>query len=261
MTGVQPAPSTQDVALARHFVRLADTLDADDDDVDLPRQLVATCVEVLGTSAVGVLLMDPQGAVSLVAASSRDVRRLELIEVQSEQGPCRDCVGTGDAVTVDELADVAERWPQFAPAAASLGFRSLHAIPLRLRHEVIGSLNLFRRGAGALTLAEEQIARALADVATIGVLQQRGARSSSVLADQLQNALTSRVVVEQAKGVLKASSALDMDSAFQALRRYARTHHLGLTEVARDLVSARLPTADVLAGRRLRPEDRDPPGP
>jgi hypothetical protein len=165
---------------------------------------------------------------------------LELFELQHDEGPCIDCFRTGLLVeTIDLEADV-HRWPRFAPEALGAGFRAACALPMRLRDSTIGSLNLLRNSPGALARADLEAAQALADVATIGLLQQRAAEDARLLADQLQTALDSRIVIEQAKGVLAERAGLSMASAFEALRRYARAHQRRLSDVAA-AVAAREP--------------------
>ena len=239
--------TTLHARLARTFVTLADTLVDDFDVVDLMDRLVHTCVDLLGATAAGLLLVDQRGGMQLIASTSEEMRLLELFQLQNEEGPCLDCIATGVPVTEHDLAAQAERWPRFTQAAAEAGYASVHALPLRLRDDVIGGLNLFRSAGEPFTAEEEQVAQALADVATIGILQQRAVHRSSLLAEQLQTALQSRVVIEQAKGVLAEHGGLGMDEAYRALRTYARNGNHKLSDAAEGVVRGRIALADVVA--------------
>jgi GAF domain-containing protein len=233
--------------LSDAFVQLADTLVDDYDVVDLMDRLTTTCVGLLGVTAAGLLLVDQRGGLQLVASSSEDVRLLELFQLQNEEGPCLDCIRTGEAVSVDDLSAASARWPRFTQEATRVGYHSVHAVPMRLRSEIIGGLNLFREEAPQLTDEQMRIAQALADVATIGVLQQRSVHRASLLAEQLQTALSSRVVIEQAKGVLAAFGDLGMQQAYLALRQYARNGNHKLSVVAEGVVRRTVPVQDVVA--------------
>ena len=231
--------------VSRAFVALADTLVDDYDIIDLLDQLIAHSVTLLAADAAGIMLGDPHQQLRVVAASSEDAELMELLQLQNEQGPCMDCYRTSAPVSVPDLAD-ATQWPAFTAAVMEAGpFRSVHALPLRLRGEAIGALNLFHRTPGPLPPADLALGQALADVATIGILQERAIRRGEVLNEQLQTALTSRVVVEQAKGVLAQHHGLTMDAAFDQLRRYARAHSLRLANVARQLTTRRLNPATI----------------
>lgn len=223
-----------DVALA--FVALADTLVDDYDVIDLLDRLAAHCVSLLDAEAAGILLGDSRRELRAVAASSEDARTMELLQLQADEGPCMDCFSTGTAVLVPDVTtsdDAARRWPRFVEAVRADGeFRSVHALPLRLRDRAIGALNLFHRRPGALPEADVRLAQALADVATIGILSERTIRHRETVQEQLQTALNSRVTVEQAKGVLAHALDLDMNEAFDRLRRYCRRQNLRLSEVA-----------------------------
>ncbi len=219
-------------ALAEVFVSLADTLVVDYDVVDLLDQLVAASVDLLGATAAGLLLDDQKGNLAVVASSSEETRLLEIYQLQNNEGPCLDCVRTRSVVVSDDLAADRDRWPVFVPAALDAGVRSVVAVPLRLRDETIGGLNLFHSGTEPVTEEDQRLAQALADVATIGILQQRSAHRSSMMAEQLQHALNSRVAIEQAKGVLAERNGIGVEAAFDALRRHARNHNLKLTDVA-----------------------------
>src|SRR5271165_6249886 len=186
----------------------------------------------------GELLSETFVELRVVAASSEAARLLELFQLQNHQGPCLDCFRSGRPVQAADLAAAADRWPRFAPAARRAGFAAVQALPMRLREQVIGALNLFRAGPGALAPADIRVGQALADVATISLLHERGMRHSDTLNEQLQAALNSRVIIEQAKGKLAERLGVDMDQAFSMLRDYARNTNQHLTDVARDFVAS-----------------------
>ena len=230
--------------LARTFVDAADTLVADFDIVDFLTVLTRRCVDLFDLAAAGLVLAD--GDHVRVAASSDDrIQMLELFELQHDEGPGLDCFRTGLPVRCDDLDAVTDRWERFLPEARAAGYASVYAVPMRLRQQVIGSLNLL--GARPNVVDEPGLveAQALADVATIGILQHRAASEQRVLAEQLQYALQSRILVEQAKGILAEHARIDMESAFGTLRAYARSSNQRLVDVAGDLVERRL-TASAL---------------
>lgn len=222
--------------LAEAFVELADTLVDDFDVVDFLHQVTVRCAQVLGVSAAGVLLADQRGALRVVAASTEQTRLLELLQLQTDEGPCPECFHTGRPVAVADLTTAASRWPRFAAEARQIGFNSVHALPMRLRMDVIGTLNLFGIQPGALDEDTIRLGQALADVATIGLLQARAIQHRETLAEQLQTALNSRIVIEQAKGVIAERRHLAMDESFTLLRSTARTSNRQLSELARAVV-------------------------
>jgi hypothetical protein len=240
--------------LSDTFVDLADTMVADFDVIDFLHMLTDRSTRLLSAAAAGVLLADPRGQLRVAAASSEEARLIELFQVQSDQGPCLDCFRTGLPVTAVGLAGPGQRWPRFSAAVTAAGFAAVHALPMRLRDQVIGALTLFSTAA-ALGPAELRIGQALADVATIGLLQERNVRRAETLAEQLQAALNSRVVIEQAKGRLAERLGLDMDQAFTLLREHARNTNQRLTDVARyiiDSATADLPSSTDGHERRHR---------
>jgi GAF domain-containing protein len=224
-----------EVELADVFVEMADTLVDDFDVIDFLHVMTERCVQLLGVSAAGLLLTDGQDTLQVVAASSERTRLLELFQLQADQGPCVECFRTGQPVSVADLP-AARRWPRFTAAAAEVGFAAVHAVPMRLRTEVIGALNFFDTKPGAVDADKLRIGQALADVATIGLLQQRAIHRRDVLTEQLQTALNSRVLIEQAKGVLAERLHVDMADAFTVLRNGARSHNRRLSELAQAIV-------------------------
>src|SRR6266545_1240588 len=207
------------------FVEMADTLVDDFDVIEFLHMLTERCVQLLDISAAGLLLTDGQDTLQLVAASSERTRLLELFQLQTDQGPCVDCFHTGQPVSVADLP-TAGRWPRFTAAAAEVGFAAVHALPMRLRTEVIG----------ALAEGKLRVGQALADVATIGLLQQRAIRRGDMVTQQLQTALNSRVLIEQAKGILAERLHLDVADAFALLRADARNHNRRLSDLAQAIV-------------------------
>lgn len=254
-TSVDRASETsraREQSIAETFVRLADTLVDDYDVVDLLDHLVDSCVRLLEVTAAGLLLDDQRGNLALVASSSEESRLLEIFQIQSNEGPCLDCVRSGTAILSADLAADREHWPTFVPEALAAGFRSVTAVPLRLRDVTIGGLNMFGARPEPLSEDDRRLAQALADVATIGILQQRSAHRTSLVAEQLQRALNSRVLIEQAKGVLAERHKVSVDVAFGGLRQHARDYNLKLSDVARavmagdaepDIVTVRRPPA------------------
>lgn len=233
--------------VAQMFVSLADTLTADYDPVQLMDDLVESAVEMFAVPAAGILLADQRGGVRLVASSCQDTRVVELFQLQSGQGPCLDAIASAEPVQEGDLARDPPRWPAWSPVAISVGYASVYATPMRLRDQTIGALNLFGDRVEALSAADLALVRALADMATIGVLHERVFRESHVVTEQLQSALTSRVIIEQAKGVLAGRRGLSMEHAYRALRTFSQTRNTRLTEVARGIVDGAIRTSDLLA--------------
>jgi GAF domain-containing protein len=228
------------------FVSLARNLADGFDPVDLLSGLAEDATQLLDVASTGILLADPRHVLHVVAASSEAARALEVYQLQREQGPCLDCFRTGVPVSVPDLPAEAARWPLFARAAAGAGFASVHAVPLRLRDTVLGTMGLFGAQLGALDDDDLELSQALAYVAAVAIVQDRAAADSALVNEQLQTALNSRVVLEQAKGVLSQRGDLDMDRSFAVLRRYARDHNLRLTDVARAVVRRELPAQRLL---------------
>jgi transcriptional regulator with GAF, ATPase, and Fis domain len=232
--------------LAEAFVNLADTLVDQYDVVEFMHLLSEHCVTLLDVAAAGLLLADERGNLTVIAASAEETHLLELFQIQADEGPCLDCFHTGQSVSVADLASESERWPRFVQEAEARGFQSVHALPMRLRDETIGTLNLFGTSPGQLAAPDLRVAQALADVATIGILQERAIHRAEILAQQLQTALNSRVVIEQAKGLLAAHGHLSVDEAFLRLRAFARNQNRRLSELALDIVERRIAAAQVL---------------
>ncbi len=231
---------TREADVVKSLVEMADTLVDDFDVVDLLTGLADRCVQLLGVSAAGVMLASPAGSLALVASSSEAMRLLELFELQAQQGPCLDAFRTGEPVRHEDFQAGAGRWPLFSAAALEAGFSSALALPLRLREATLGALNLLSATHAPMAEADLIVARAFADLAALSIAQHRASAEAQRLNEQLSAALTSRVVIEQAKGVISERAGVDLAEAFARLRAYARNHNLRLTDVARAAVNGTL---------------------
>jgi GAF domain-containing protein len=233
---------------AHAIVELADTLVDDFDVVDLLTTLSDRCVEVFDVAAAGIMLVAPDGDLRLMTSSSEAMRLVELFELQAHEGPCMDCYRTGEPVVGAVLVNDGARWPMFTPVALGAGFHAVDAIPMRLRRNVIGALNLFHTEPPSMGSDDLTAAQALADVATIAILQHNAATSAQALNEQLTGALQSRIVIEQAKGMIAERRQLSIERAFVVLRNHARNHNRRLADVASDIASGTLNVADVDGG-------------
>ena len=241
---------TRQALTATAFVELVDTLVGDFDVIDVLTGLTGRCVELLGAAAAGVLLADPDGTLRVIGSSTEQIQLLELFQVQNEQGPCLDAYTTGKVVISADMTT--SPWPKFAAESIAAGFPSVCAIPLRLKSSVLGCLNLFMSEAVALSDTDVVIARALADVASIAIVQDQATRDSEVREGHLQYALQSRISIEQAKGMIAQRKDLDMDAAFRQLRDHARNNNRRLTDVAEAIATGAL-SVDALTQRRDQP--------
>ncbi len=238
--------------VTRAFVTLAAGLAEGTDVVDLLSDLTTECVRLLDVASAGLLLADQRGVLHVVAASSERTRELELFQLQRAQGPCLDSYRSGVAVAVPDLEGASGQWPSFVPAALAAGFASVHALPMRLQQLRLGTLGLFGASAGQLSEEDLSLGQALADVASVALVHDRAVADRAAVNAQLQTALTSRVVLEQAKGILAQQGGLDMVDAFRALRQYARDHNLGLTALAHQVVSRQVRGDRLLEHARRR---------
>jgi transcriptional regulator with GAF, ATPase, and Fis domain len=253
-------PATQRTAArqaltATTFLEIVDTLVDQFDVIDVLTSLTSRCVELLEVAAAGILLADDTGTLRVMAASTEQVQLLELFQIQNDEGPCLDCFRTG-AVVANARLDGPTPWPRFAAESVRKGYSSVSAIPLRFKETVLGCLNLFIAAPVALPGADAVLGRALADVASIAIVQDLATRQAAIREGQLQHALTSRIAIEQAKGMIAEFTGSDMDAAFALLRAYARNHNLGLTDVARSLVAGTITIAALGSKRGARPAPR-----
>jgi GAF domain-containing protein len=250
----QRATSRQ-VLIAAVFVELVGSLVGDFDVIEVLTGLTSRCVEVLGASGAGILLADDGAQLRVVSASSEGVELLELFQLQNEQGPCVDCYATGVSVVNGDLR-TGSPWPEFAAKSIGIGLPSVCAVPLRLRSVVLGCLNLFMSEPVALSDADVVVAHALADVASIAIVQAQASREAAIRESHLRHALNSRIVIEQAKGMIAQRDRIDMDAAFGTLREYARNNNRGLTDLAEELVSRRLAVDSITGPPRGSPSGR-----
>jgi GAF domain-containing protein len=228
------------------LVELANTMVDDFDVVEFLHRVSVRCVELLDCDEAGLLLADAGGALRVMASSNERSEALELLQSQNEEGPCYDCWARGEAVFSEDLAADHGRWPRFVPVASENGFRSVQAVPMRVRGETIGTLNLFRVVTGRIAEADLPLAQGMADIAAVALLQERALRETRGVVGELEGALRSRVIIEQAKGVLAEHAQIDVDAAFALLRIHARTNNRRLSDIASDVVGGRL-DAEVIA--------------
>lgn len=247
--------NTRQALTATTFVEIVETLVGDFDVIEVLTVLTSRCVELLGAAAAGILLADGDGHLRVIGASTEQIQLLELFQVQNDQGPCLDCFHSGTVVLHSDL-DAVSPWPLFAAECQKTGFASVCAVPLRLKSRILGCLNLFMSAPGGLSRADVALAQALADVASISIIQDQATRDAAIREGNLQHALNSRIAIEQAKGMIAERNSTDMDEAFSRLRSYARNNNRGLTDVAHALIAGTI-TADTVAPIRRRPP---PPG-
>ena len=224
--------------LADVFVGVADTLVADFDVIEFLHTVAGHATEMTGARAAGMMLSDLEGGLHYMGASDESTRLLELFQIGHQEGPCIDCYRTGVPVLEVDLTTATSRWPAFAQQALDSGVTSVHAFPMRLRHQVIGALNIFGAEPLALDPEEARVVQALADIATIAIIQERLIHQAELLTEQLQFALNSRVVIEQAKGAIARSLGVPVAEAFDLMRAHARRERIGLTDLARHIVES-----------------------
>ena len=246
--------TTRQALTATAFVEIVDTLVGDFDVIDVLTTLTSRCVELLGAAAAGILLADSNGHLRVIGASTEQIQLLELFQIQNDEGPCFDCFHTGKIVLHSDL-DTGSPWPQFAAECTAAGYGSVCAVPLRLKSSVLGCVNLFMEGSGGLSDTDVVLAQALADVASIAIVQDQATRDAVIREGHLQHALDSRIVIEQAKGMIAESNRTDMDEAFARLRAHARNNNVGLTATAEALI------AGTLSVTAVGPPGRRPPPP
>lgn len=228
---------TREHRLVDAFVTLTDTLVAEYDVVELLQSLVDNATDLFDASAAGIMLANPTQQLEVIVSTSERSNLIGLMQLEAGEGPCVEAFTTGAAVSVANADEMRRRWPRFAAASELAGYASVHSIPLRLRDTTLGSMNLFRETPGELNEEDAIAARALTDVATISILQQRSVDHATLAQEQLQRALNTRVVIEQAKGFISHTHQVDMDTAFQLLRQHARSHQQPLAELARAVVA------------------------
>jgi GAF domain-containing protein len=249
---------THDELLFATLIELADTTVTGLDVMSLADRLVEACVELVGVAAAGIMLADQHSDLRVFASTNEESRMLELLELQNNDGPCLEAFRTGGAIDGVDLSLFIERWPSFAPAAITAGIHSAYAVPMRLRDRTIGALNLFLTGTEPLSPHQLDVARVMADMASIGIINSWSMHHHEALTQQLQGALTSRVVIEQAKGVLSERDGLSMGQAFDYLRRTARSARRPIADVADDFVTGHGAHAQVPVAPRVKALDGDP---
>ncbi|SDU91877.1 ANTAR domain-containing protein [Microlunatus sagamiharensis] len=245
------ADDAREARVLSAVVTLVDNLLQDFDVVELLTDLTEQCATLLDVSSAGLLLADARGGLHLMAATSDHTEEIELLQLQADEGPCLDCYASGRPVSIADLSAVSGRWPQFVPAARSAGFASVHAVPMTAAGSALGALNLFGTRSGSLNESDLLVARSLAHVASVAIVQGHPPTPETVL-PRLKSALASHVVVEQAKGFLRERLDVTVTEAFALLRRYARENDTHASAVARRLMSEPASRPTIVDGiRRL----------
>lgn len=240
--------TSREARITAAFVTVADTLTTNYDIVELLQALVGECSWILGSKAGGLLLADGGGHLQVMTTTSEAADIVEIMQLATDSGPCIDCFTTGSPISVPDIGADGGKWPEFRTAALAQGFRMVHATPMKLRGQVIGTMNLFGAMPGEVSARDTAVVQALADVATIGILQERLIREGHLAAEQLHRALDSRILIEQAKGVVANSLSLSMDRAFELIRSYTRSHNLTLRDVAEGISSRSIAVESILVG-------------
>jgi GAF domain-containing protein len=243
---------TRQALTATTFVEIVNTLVGDFDVIEVLTLLTARCVELLDASAAGILLADTSGLLRVIGASTEQIELLELFQIQNDDGPCLECFRSGATVINSDLR-AESPWPAFAEESVRAGFPAVCAVPLRLNNVILGCLNLFLSRPARLSESDVALAQALADVASIAIVQDEVTRKAAIREGQLRRALDSRIAIEQAKGMIAERSRVDMDEAFSRLRAFARNNNRGLSEVAEALVTGTLDISALAEGRRPPP--------
>jgi hypothetical protein len=231
-------------------VEFADTLGTGYNVVDTAQHLADRCVELVEAEEAGIMLADRDGTLCHIASSCDSVRVIDLFELEQHSGPNLDAYESGLAAHRDLRESSGGAWPAFATRARDAGFASVSVLPLRLRNETIGTLGLFSSASEPLDSSEQLVAQAFADITTIGILQQRALGNGRVAVAQLENALDSRVVIEQAKGILSERLGISIDVAFTLLRGHARDHNASLQRTASGVVGHALGVGEITTSAR-----------
>jgi GAF domain-containing protein len=242
--------TSRETRINNAFVKVADTLTTEFDVVDLLHTLVEECAGILAIDAGGLMLADAEGNLQLMTSTSESADLVEIMQLAAAEGPCIECFVTGQPVSVPDIEQTGDRWPDFRKAALEQGFHSAHATPMKLRGQIIGTMNLFGSSSIEVSTRDAAVAQALADVATIGILQERLIREGHLVAEQLHSALDSRIIIEQAKGVIAQALSLSMPDSFAVLRTYARNNNLTIRSVAEQVSSRTMAVQSMLAGTR-----------
>jgi GAF domain-containing protein len=243
-----PRDTARTTEVARAFAGLTDALVNEYDVTELLQRLVDHYVSLLDAAAAGLMLTDQRGSLRLAVATDERIEALELLQLRLAEGPCLDCFRQGRPVFGTDLAGDPGRWPRFVPAVLDAGYQAVHALPLRLDGYTLGGMNLFYADRSALSDDQAEVAQALANLATVGILQHHGTRRSTTLTQQLEIVLNARATIGQARGFLAETGDLGSEDALQALRGYARAHGLYLADVARGIVERTLDAREVLGG-------------